>query len=297
MRLLLTGASGQLGGYLLQELQTAGADVVAWSGTRQGRLFGTTFRPIDLTIPDHVAAAFREAKPSLVVHSAAITTVAACYRDPRRANQVNVNATALLTELAAEAGVRFVFPSTDLVFDGDKGSYCEVDAPSPLSVYGRSKLEAEKPVLAYSRGVVARLSLLYGPTLVGQSAFFDDQVAALQSGRPVTLFEDEWRTPLDLETAAQGILAIAESAFAGLIHLGGPERLSRLEMGNRLAAYLGCDPQVIVPAKRDQLQTAEPRPSDVSLDSSLWRKLFPNQPWRTWHEAMPRLLTQPPTPL
>jgi dTDP-4-dehydrorhamnose reductase len=80
------------------------------------------------------------------------------------------------------------------------------------------------------------------------------------------------------------------SDFTGLIHLGGPERLSRLEMGQRLAAALGLDPSVIVPAARASFPAAEPRPRDVSLDSSRWRSLFPAQPWPDWDEALGEMM-------
>jgi dTDP-4-dehydrorhamnose reductase len=290
MRLLLTGASGQLGGYLLRELQTFNASIAAWTGERTGEKFGVTWRPVDLANQDQVVTAFHDAQPSLVIHAGAITSVVDCYHDPLRAEQVNGKATALLTQLAADARARILFTSTDLVFDGNKGSYREQDPPSPLSEYGRSKVAAEKPILEYSRGTVVRVSLLYGPTLTGRPSFFDNLVESLRRGRSIPLFEDEWRTPLDLETAAQGIMGVADSDFVGLLHLGGPERLSRLEMGSRLAALIGCDPKVIVAAKRNSVKTAEPRPRDAALDSSLWRQLFPKQPWRPWKEAMARLI-------
>jgi dTDP-4-dehydrorhamnose reductase len=86
------------------------------------------------------------------------------------------------------------------------------------------------------------------------------------------------------------LVALASAEVTGLLHLGGPERLSRLEMGLRLAAYLGADAGAICPARRDDLPAPEPRPRDVSLDSSQWRRLFPTQPWPTWDEALRELL-------
>src|SRR5262249_57758387 len=130
------------------------------------------------------------------IHAAALASVADCQRDPARAERVNVQGTAQLAELAAKTGARFLFISTDLVFDGAKGNYGESDVPAPLSIYGRSKLAAEAPVLALPRGVVARLSLLFGPTLSERLSFFDQQLAALRQGRPGRLFAHAWRTPL-----------------------------------------------------------------------------------------------------
>ncbi len=290
MRIVLTGASGQLGGYLLRELQTAAWPVMAWSGSRAGELFGVRLHPVDLALPDRIAAAYYAARPEVVVHLGAVTTVAECFREPERARRVNTLATATIAELTERTGARLIFVSTDMVFDGAKGGYREEEAPAPLSVYGRTKAEAEKAVLARSRGIVVRVSLLYGPTLVGRPAFFDNQVRDLRQGRPFPLFEDEWRTPLDLLTAAQAVRALAGSDYRGLLHVGGPERLSRLEMGRRLAAHLGCDPAIIVPSRRDDLKAPEPRPRDVSLDCARWRGLFPNLDWPSGAEALRRIM-------
>lgn len=291
MRMLITGASGQLGGYLLQELRRRGEAVTAWSGSRTGQLFGCPLRPVDLADAVGLASAFHEARPEVVIHAAAVTRVADCFRDPRRAEQINVQGSAALAELAARAGARLLLVSTDLVFDGTRGWYREEDEPSPLSVYGRTKAAAERVVLAARRGAVVRVSLLFGPSVVGRPFFFDEQVAALRAGRPCTLFEDEWRTPLGLRTAAQALLGIACSDFTGLLHLAGPERMSRVEMGERLAAFLGSDPSAIVRVLRGSVPAPEPRPGDTSLDASQWRQRFPGQGWPTWEEVLREMMT------
>jgi dTDP-4-dehydrorhamnose reductase len=291
-RVLITGASGQLGGYLLRELAAQGIPAAAWSHTREGRLFGVPLQLVDLANPDAIALAFHGANPSTVIHAAAVATVADCARDPARAETVNVRGSATLAELADRARVRLVLVSTDLVFDGEHAPYREGDDPAPLSAYGRSKAAAERAVLALPRHAAVRLSLLFGPSLSGRPAFFDNQIAALRAGRPVRLFHDEWRTPLALPAAAQALVALARSSFTGLLHLGGPERLSRLEMGQRLAAGLGLSPATIVPASRTDQPGPEPRPRDTSLDSSRWRGLFPGLPWPTFADALRQMAAE-----
>jgi dTDP-4-dehydrorhamnose reductase len=284
--MLLTGASGQLGSYLLRELQLQRRDVRAWSGSPRAELFGTPLSAVDLTDPDMVVSAFRAASPAVILHAAACSTIAQCHQDPQGARRLNVEATDLLVELASTARSRLVLVSTDLVFDGRQGWYREHDSTAPLSVYGQTKRAAEQLVLQYERGAVVRLSLLFGPSLSRRKSFFEEQLSALREGRPCRLFEDEWRTPLTHATAAAGLIAVAESDLVGLLHMGGPERLSRLEMGRRLAAFCRCDPGVLEPARRADVPAPEPRPRDVSLDSSRWRSLFPNQPWPTLDEAL-----------
>jgi dTDP-4-dehydrorhamnose reductase len=296
MRVLVTGVSGLLGGYLMRELKSRSLDVVGWLGPNTYQIHDPLFGRYDLAEPRWVSFAFREVAPDLLIHAGALASVEACRRDPEKARQVNTTGTSRLAELAAAKRARMLHISTDLVFDGIKGNYHERDATGPLSVYARTKLDAEEAVEAYPGHAVARLSLLFGPKLTGRAGFFDQQVVALRSGSPLTLFEDEWRTPLSLITAARALVTLALSDYCGLIHIGGPERMSRLEMGQRLARYLGADTSPIVVASRDSVPTAEPRPRDTSLDSSRWRRLFPEMPWPQFEEALRELIVGDGTP-
>jgi dTDP-4-dehydrorhamnose reductase len=290
-RILVTGASGQLGSYLLRRLHVRDAEVIAWSGSRIGTLLGYVLRPVDLGDHAAVAVAFCEARPQLVVHTAAMSRVADCCRTPEEAMQVNAAGTRCLAELAAAAGTRLVHVSTDLVFDGEHAPYREEDAPAPLSAYGGSKAAAEHEAQACANSAVVRISLLFGPSLTDRPTFLDHQRQALAEGRALTLYDDEWRTPLDLETAADALLAIAASDLTGILHVGGPDRLSRRAMGEQLAMVLGFDAHIVA-TSRNSGDHSEPRPRDVSLESSRWRALFPHVPCRRYEEALRAMLIE-----
>src|SRR5262245_18552286 len=191
MRILLTGASGQLGGYVIDQLVHSSLDVVAWSGSRTGSQGSIRLDPIDLSQTDQVATTFHQVRPSLVIHAAAISNIADCYQNRTHAEAVNVRRTTCLTKLAQRSGARLLYVSTDLVFDGEKGLYAETNPPSPLSAYGRTKELAERFVLRLRNTVITRLSLIYRPSRIGQSSFFDQQLAAIHNRQPFTLFEDE----------------------------------------------------------------------------------------------------------
>ena len=289
MRFLVTGASGNLGSYILRELRRSDLDVVAWSGSRTGKLFNPRLWPVNLANRDAVVDAFRKSRPAIVLHAAALSTVAACYGDPKSAKLINVDATKLLTELAAEANVRLLYVSTDLAFDGERGCYGEKDEPSPTSIYGQTKVRAERTVIQHAGHAIVRISLLFGPTLIGQPSFFDKQLDALRGHGMVNLFSDEWRTPLSLLTVARGLVQIAQSDYCGLLHMGGPERMSRWEAGQRLAGALDLDGKSLVPTQRSSTPSMEPRPRDVSLNSSRWRKYFPDSDWPTFEDALRQL--------
>ncbi|HEV3119925.1 MAG TPA: SDR family oxidoreductase [Gemmataceae bacterium] len=285
-RLLITGASGQLGSYLLRAAAARRTEVIAWSGTQTGERHGFRLCPVDFTAPDRIREAWRQARPGAIIHAAALASVALCRQDPELAHSVNVRGTSVLAELAAHAGTRLVLVSTDLVFDGEKGGYREGDDPKPLSVYGKTKLAAEEAVLAYPGNTVVRVSLLFGPSLGRQTNFFDQQLTALRERTPIRLFADEWRTPIGMPFASQALLEIARSQNTGILHLGGPDRMSRLEMGLRLARYLGLGVSSIIATNRDAAPSSEPRPRDTSLDSSCWRARFPGSPWPTFEQSL-----------
>jgi dTDP-4-dehydrorhamnose reductase len=290
-RALVTGATGQLGAYLVRELVGRGVAVTAWGHSRPAPVFGVTARPVDLTDPGGLAAAFAEARPGVVLHAAAVSAVGDCARDPERAEAVNGGGTAALGALCERVGIRLVYVSTDLVFDGERPPYSESSPVNPLSVYGRSKATGERAVLSNPRNVVARVSLLFGPSRNGRPNFFDSQVAALREGRPLRLFHDEWRTPLGLATAARALAEIATSDVAGLLHVGGPERMSRVEMGHRLAAHLGINRPLTEPISRRSVP-GEPRPRDTSLDSSRWRVSFPACSWPTFEQSLDQMVVR-----
>jgi dTDP-4-dehydrorhamnose reductase len=279
-RILVTGADGVLGGSLLRELSRRGLSAVAWTGRQM----------LDLTDHAAVTAAFQSASPEAVIHAAALSRVADCYSDARLARRINTDATAHLARLCRDAGCRLVFVSTDLVFDGEDAPYREEDAPAPLSVYGRTKAEAESEVLAYRGHAVARVSLMYGPALSGQRSFFDSLVESLRQGRRTTLYSDEWRTPLALTTAAEALVELALSDRTGLFHIGGPQRMSRLEMGRRLAKVLKLSDDAVRAAGRPNDGFQERRPRDVSLDSSRWRSAFPGVAWPRYEESLAGML-------
>ncbi len=243
MRVVLTGASGQLGAYLLDRLAEDGHAVAAWSGTDPGHRRGIALRPVDLTDPAATDRALAEADPDVIIHAAALSHYEGVRRDPERARAVNVEATARLASWCARRGRRLVFTSTDSVFDGTRSWYREDDPAEPIVAYGRTKREAERAVLATPGVLVARLPLLFGPSRSGRVVFFDRALARLREGEPQTFFEDEFRTPLDYATAAAILVRLAEAGTTGLLHVAGRERVSRFELMRRVATALGDRPR------------------------------------------------------
>jgi dTDP-4-dehydrorhamnose reductase len=275
MRVVLTGASGQLGSYLAESLVSGGHQLIAWSCSSRGERADVSLEPVDLTDAIQTECALARADPEAIVHAAALSSADSVRRDPRLGRDLNVDSTRRLADWCARHQRRLVFTSTDLVFDGSRSWYREDEIPEPILAYGRTKREAETAVLESGGGLVARLSLLYGPSKCGRESFFGHTIAALRAGRPQSLFEDEYRTPIDLATAAHVLARFVESSLTGLIHVAGTERMSRYEMIRRAAVALRLDGGLVHANRRTDVTSPEPRPADVSLDTSRLAAIWP----------------------
>jgi dTDP-4-dehydrorhamnose reductase len=273
---VVTGASGRLGTDLVDRLIDGGHDVIGWGRTTRGTRGGAALWPIELTDGPMVAQALEDADPSAVVHAGAMSSAEAVRLDPTTGRAVNVEATRQLADWAAIHDRRLLFTSTDLVFDGTRSWNREDDPAEPIVEYGRTKLAAESFVRAVPRGVVARISLLYGPARGGGPSFFDRALAAVADGRPQGFFQDEFRTPLDYRAAATVLARLIESEATGIVHVGGRERLSRFELMRRATIAYGIDPDLVRPTRQADAPAAEPRPADVSLDTTRLAALLPD---------------------
>lgn len=224
---------------------------------------------VDLTDGDALARLLDTVRPDAVVHSAAIGRSNRCEEHPDEARRVNALLPGLVARLCRDRGLRLVSLSTDLVFAGDRPFLRESDPPGPLSVYGRTKLAGEEAVLAaMPRAAVLRLSLVLGRGHGGRGTSTETIAWALAEGRPLRLYTDEYRTPVDPESVADAIERLLHTSGAGRYHLGGDERVSRHELGRRVARALGLPEAALQAALTSDHPGPEPRARDVSLDST-----------------------------
>jgi dTDP-4-dehydrorhamnose reductase len=252
----ITGAGGLIGNYLVQ---TATRFAPQW------QLRALTRDQLDLLDFAAVRREFQNDQPQLVIHCAAVTTIAEAQKNPGLARRVNVEVTTLLAELAAE--IPFVFFSTDLVFDGRKGNYAEADAPNPLHLYGETKVSAEEIVLKNSRHLVLRTSLNGGISRAGNRAFNEQLRLSLRVGMPMKLFTDEFRSPIPAVETARAVWDLAGKNCAGIIHVAGAERLSRWQIGQLLLPRWPEIKTRIEPGSAKDFP-GPPRAPDTSLDIS-----------------------------
>jgi len=257
-----------VGGAVASRLGEAGFAVTAG----QHEALGPPYLPsvaLDLLSAASVEAALDVSRADAVVHAAALANPDHCEADPARAEALNVRVPEGLARACRRRGLHLVAFSTDLVFPGDRSPLSEKDAPAPILVYGRTKLAGEEAVLAEAPGAaVVRVALVYGRGHGPRGTASESIAWALAAGRPVKLFTDQYRTPIDVASVADAVARILRGHGSGRYHLGGPERVSRHTFGLRVANALGLPATAIVPVTQADVPQAARRPADVALDST-----------------------------
>jgi dTDP-4-dehydrorhamnose reductase len=212
MRILITGAGGQLG----RELQTA--------------LAAHSLRPLshaelDITSASAVEDAIESFRPNAVVHAAALTDTGRCEREPELARAVNAAGAEHVAIACARAGAAMVYLSTNEVFDGRKTTgYLETDRPAPINHYGRSKVEGERAVQdALREHYIVRTAWLYGQ---GGNNFITKMLRAAEGGE-LTGVTDEIATPTWVRDLAGAISSLIETSRYGTYHFTNAGEASR----------------------------------------------------------------------
>ncbi len=271
----ITGAGGLIGSHIAR---TAAVHAPDW------RIRGLTRDDLDLTNFREVQRQYEADPPDLLIHCAAMSDLKACEKQLAQTRLVNREATFFLSGLAQD--IPMIFFSSDLVFDGRHGQYTEEDELSPLTVYARSKAEAEALVMANPLHTTVRTSLTAGKSPNGNRGIEEQLTLRWARGDTVKLFADEYRCPIPAEATARAIWELALTKRPGLYHLAGSERMSRLEIGRLIAAkYPDLNPKIEPCSLRDY--DGPPRAADTSLDCAKLQQLlsFPLPGLRKWLDS------------
>ncbi len=240
--------------------------------------FGARAAEADLLQEGELERLLERERPARVLLLAALARIADCERSPRLAQAVNAELPGRVAAWCAAHGARLVHASTDLVFgasDAPHGGFREEQPTAPLSVYGASKADGERAVLAaHPAALVVRLPLLYGDSHGRGLGASDSLLAAVARGEQPQLFTDEWRTPLSAAAAGRALaeLLFRPGAPSGLLHVAGPERVDRHTLGLRVLRGAGRSEararELVRASTRAEAGLADSRPRDVSLDSA-----------------------------
>ncbi|MBX9829355.1 MAG: SDR family oxidoreductase [Xanthobacteraceae bacterium] len=271
-KLLLTGASGFLGATLLPRLA---ADFAVAPLSRRG---GAGFVAADLTEAAAVTRALREARPEIVVHAAAWTSVDGCERDQPQAYAQNVMATLNLVEACAALtpAPMIVYVSTDQFYDG-AGPHAEDGPVTPRNVYALTKLWAEGIVLRAAGALVLR-SNFFGIGRKPGEGLAGWLLESLAAGKPVTVFDDVLFNPLYLEDYADLLIELIRARAHGVVNLGADgEGPSKAAFAYALAERFGISAASASRGSVENLKLAAVRPKDMRMDVARLRALLPGR--------------------
>jgi dTDP-4-dehydrorhamnose reductase len=261
VKVLVTGAGGQLGRDVVAACEQAGDVVVAADRAR-----------LDVTDRDAVLGAVLSTRPDTVVHTAAWTAVDDCERDPERAYRHNALAVRWVADACQRAGAHLVHLSTDYVFDGDQPEpYVEWDAPSPRSAYGRSKWAGEREARQTAPGAtVVRTSWVCGAH--GANMVKTILRLAGQQDR-LTFVDDQRGSPTFTADLAPMVRRLAVDRRPGLHHVTNQGVVSWFEFAQAVLAAAGLDPARVTPVATPDLRPARPapRPANSVLDNAVLR--------------------------
>jgi len=264
VKILVTGAAGQLGRDMVDACAAAGDDVV-----------GVDRAALDLIDPAAVRSVVATVRPEVVINCAAYTAVDACETDIDGAHAVNEHGVAFMAEACADVGAHLVHVSTDYVFDGALDRpYREDDATNPQSVYGRSKLAGENAAtrILGDDVTIARTSWVcgeHGDNMV-------KLVLRLARGDSAMSFVDDQRgCPSFTSDLAPAIRALGAERPGGIVHLTNTGAVSWYEFVRSILAASGHDPDRVRPISTSELVPPRPapRPPNSVLENARWRAL------------------------
>jgi dTDP-4-dehydrorhamnose reductase len=263
-RVLITGAAGQLGHYLLEQLPATGATIITTARKSAPGIDHTA----DLANASDVTTLLEDARPDVIIHAAACTDVDGIEREPERGQRGNEAATRNLAEAAATQGVYLLAVSTDMVFPGNGGApYAEEAATRPISAYGASKLAAEGAVLsANSAFGVGRTAWLYGGT---GKHFPRTVLTVLRDRGGMEVVDDEVGSPTFAGDLAAALIQAASLRASGILHLANEGGTSRYGLAQESARLAGLSPDLVRPISTADFLARYPLPAARPADSRL----------------------------
>ena len=291
--LLVTGVAGVAGLNALAFFrQRYGASVVGQRPRKNWPLCGPGIVGFDLE-DTHATRRFLMGHGiRAVLNTGGSCALKSCELDPAMAERINVQCIDSLLTAMDGLPIRFVHLSIDLVFSGTRGGdHRETDVTDPVTIYGKTMVEAELLIKARRPDAcTARISLPMGVSFNGHAGAIDWIQARFAKNKPATLYYDEIRTPTYVDCLNETFEELLASDLSGLFHLGGPRKLSLNEIAQIVNVVGGYDPDLLRGCYRMEAGPIPPRAGDVSMDSSKLQVALGRPhaaPWPYFEELVP----------
>jgi len=274
LKILVVGASGQLGMALMEELPHFSelfSEVVGTYCQGKDKSHGKDKKnnppliQLDLQNQAQVNSVILKLNPSIIINAAAMTHVDRCEEFPDLAESINAQGHFYLAEAAKKIAAKLVFISTYYVFDGTKGYYNEDDAPNPLNIYAKTKLLGEQITLKYADSLLFRTSKIYSLGY-DQRNFLARLVAQFKAKEKIPMTNDQYTNPISTRDAAAAIAQLIAKGLSGVYHLGGPDNLNNYEFALAVAEKYGFDAELLQPRTTEQFAAPALRPKRCALD-------------------------------
>ncbi|MDY7229547.1 SDR family oxidoreductase [Hyalangium rubrum] len=266
MRFVVTGSNGLVGSRVCALLEQGGHQVVGLGRGAQRTQGALRYIGVDLTLEADVLNAIESATPDVIIHTASMTEVDACEKNPEAAYAANVTAAAAVAKGARKVGAHLVHVSTDYVFDGHNGPYDEEALPNPRGVYAVTKLMGEHAARVFvPNAAIARTAVVFGWPAAGRPNFGAWLVGALEKKQPLKLFEDQFVSASLADSVAAMVAELGERKLGGIWNTCGGEVVNRVAFGQALCQVFGFDASLITPSKLADLKLPSPRPLHSGL--------------------------------
>ena len=282
MKILVTGARGMLGRYLVGMLSN-----LPVAGNVGLEVTATDIEQLDITHPQNTSRFISGCKPDVIVNCAAFTNVDACETQVSGAFAVNAGGAKNVAMAGKEVGAKIVHISTDYVFDGSKmDSYCETDRPNPLSVYGKSKLEGELAIQEIADNyAILRTAWVFGPY---RRNFVTAILERGKKDRKVSVVIDQHGSPTYTADLSQAVWNVISQDVRGLYHFTNMGRCSRYDWAKKIFELTG-EPVSVLPVKTADYKRAAVVPQNSALNCAKYL-LATGHKIRPWQEALEEYL-------
>ena len=257
-KLLITGASGQLGNSVVNQLFGKYELLATDINNNKSNTRDIPFSILDITDIEQIKNTVANFNPDVIINLAAFTEVDGCELNPDKAYLLNAKSVEMLSN---NFDGQFIQISTDYVFDGYNGPYYEDDDTNPLSVYGKTKLEAEKILHDnINKWCILRTNVLFDYYNYTEASFIKWIIDSLKSNKSVNVVDDQWNNPTWTQSLAEIIELVIIKNVTGFYNYGGADYLNRFEFAQNIANIFNLDNTLILPISTESLNQAAKRP-------------------------------------
>jgi len=273
--ILILGASGLVGIPLTNILKRKYSVFTSYHNKqRNDEMF-----KLNLLSFDNIVKAFELSKPDIVLNLCGIyKNLDFCEKNKELVMGINGSSLKLISELSNQFDSYLVSMSSDFVFDGKKGNYKETDPVYPISFYGKSRVVGEKNIQDLANNFcIIRTSMIYGKNTI-RKTLPDMILDEIIQGNKIKLIDDQYMTPTFLENFCSMIVEVINSHHEGILHLAGPERMTRYQFGIKLLDIMGLDKKKMIPVSRKEFNFGKTMPQDSSLNTKKAASLLKTGP-------------------